>query len=214
MITSPPSKFGAIPKKMPSPAAQVGFSFLPFLPTNSFNLRSMYYAKGVINGKAGKAAALQIFSDMLTLTQSGGDCTVHKQIYPSGYIHQGLLLYFVFLHTLIPCLLYLVNRFLFRGPITPSKKTPFLAEPSNKIQVIELFELNMSKWPTVCSQHQQHHDGDKVRIFVAGPSPRMEKKSVRKITNSAAAFYKSAGPNDERFYGKSMQCKNQPLHSL
>ena len=36
----------------------------------------------------------------------------------------------------------------------------------------------------------------------------MEKKSVRKITNSAAAaaaFYKSAGPNDERFYGKSMQ---------
>ena len=63
----------------------------------------------------------------------------------------------------------------------------------------------MSKWPTVCSQQQQHHDGDKVRIFVAGPSPRMEKKSVRKITNSAAAFYKSAGPNDERFYGKSMQ---------
>ena len=39
---------------------------------------------------------------------------------------------------------------------------------------------------------------------MAGPSPRMEKKSVRKITNSAA-FYKSAGPNDERFYGKSMQ---------
>ena len=35
MITSPPSKFGAIPKKMPSPAAQVGFSFLPFLHTNS-----------------------------------------------------------------------------------------------------------------------------------------------------------------------------------
>lgn len=50
------------------------------------------------------------------------------------------------------------------------------------------------------STQQQHHDGDKVRIFVAGPSPRMEKKSVRKITNSAAAFYKSAGPNDERFY--------------
>ena len=37
MITSPPSKFGAIPKKMPSPAAQVGFSFLSFLHTsNSF----------------------------------------------------------------------------------------------------------------------------------------------------------------------------------
>ena len=36
MITSPPSKFGAIPKKMPSPAAQVGFSFLPFLHTNFF----------------------------------------------------------------------------------------------------------------------------------------------------------------------------------
>ena len=36
------------------------------------------YIRDVINGKAGKAAALQIFSDMLTLTQSGGDCTVHK----------------------------------------------------------------------------------------------------------------------------------------
>ena len=71
MITSPPSKFGAIPKKMPSPAAQVGFSFLPFRHTNSFNLRSMYYVRGVINGKAGKAAALPKFSDMLTLSQPG-----------------------------------------------------------------------------------------------------------------------------------------------
>ena len=37
-----------------------------------------FHIRDVINGKAGKAAALQIFSDMLTLTQSGGDCTVHK----------------------------------------------------------------------------------------------------------------------------------------
>ena len=72
MITSPPSKFGAIPKKMPSPAAQVGFSFLPFLHANSFNLRSMYYARGVINGKAGKAAALSKVPDTLTLSQPVG----------------------------------------------------------------------------------------------------------------------------------------------
>ena len=72
MITSPPSKFGAIPKKMPSPAAQVGFSFLPFRHTNSFNLRSMYYARGVINGKAGKAAALSKISDTLSLSRGGG----------------------------------------------------------------------------------------------------------------------------------------------
>ena len=56
---------------MPSPAAQVGFSFLPFRHTSSFNLHGMYYARGVINGKAGKAAALPKFSDMLSLLQSG-----------------------------------------------------------------------------------------------------------------------------------------------
>ena len=33
-MTSPPSKFGAIPKKMPSPAAQVGFSFHSFIALN------------------------------------------------------------------------------------------------------------------------------------------------------------------------------------
>ena len=75
MITSPPSKFGAIPKKMPSPAAQVGFSFLPFRHTSSFNLHGMYYARGVINGKAGKAAALSKISDTLSLSRGGRQIT-------------------------------------------------------------------------------------------------------------------------------------------
>ena len=36
----------------------------------------MIHNRGVINGKAGKTAALPKFSDMLTLSQSGGaDCT-------------------------------------------------------------------------------------------------------------------------------------------
>ena len=34
--------------------------------------------------------------------------------------------------------------------------------------------------------------GDKVRIFVAGPSPKLERKKS----------YTSTGPNDERYYGK------------
>ena len=38
------------------------------------NLKSeYYYNRGVINGKAGKAAALPKFLDTLTLSQSGGE---------------------------------------------------------------------------------------------------------------------------------------------
>ena len=36
------------------------------------------------------------------------------------------------------------------------------------------------------------NQGDKVRIFVAGPSPKLERKKS----------YKSSGPNDERYYGE------------
>ena len=36
------------------------------------------------------------------------------------------------------------------------------------------------------------NQGDKVRIFVAGPSPKLERKKS----------YTSTGPNDERYYGK------------
>ena len=35
-------------------------------------------------------------------------------------------------------------------------------------------------------------EGDKVRIFVAGPSPKLDRKKS----------YQSSGPNDERYYGE------------
>lgn len=46
-------------------------------------------------------------------------------------------------------------------------------------------------------QSLQFDAKDKVRIFVAGPSPQLEKRK-----NQQQSSYKSAGPNDERFYGK------------
>lgn len=50
------------------------------------------------------------------------------------------------------------------------------------------------KKPAESFQSLQFDANDKVRIFVAGPSPKLEKKKLN---------YKSAGPNDERFYGKN-----------
>ena len=54
-----------------------------------------------------------------------------------------------------------------------------------------------------------NYEEDKVRIFVSGPSPEMARKFKHhhsgiedKPVKKKSTSYKSAGPNDERFYGK------------
>ena len=55
------------------------------------------YCRGVINGKAGKAAALPRFLDMLTLSQPGGAGYAHQLTLPHLKVSVSMSLHFRFL---------------------------------------------------------------------------------------------------------------------